>query len=248
MALALPLVLGFLLVLLRTGALVVAAPILSSKSIPARVKLAMSLVFSVAIFAAAGAPRVPLPGSFGALAALALSETALGLVAGLSSRLLLEAAQAGAQAASMSMGFGFGQVLNPNSNAESTSVGELYSTLALGVALALGLHREAVAWLALSVRQAPPGATVDVQSLASALVGQIIFGLTLAVRVGYPLFAAALLGYALLGLLGKAAPQLSLSNLGFGVTIVAGGGALYLMAPEGARICAQAAVRVFSRG
>ena len=74
MALALPLVLGFLLVLLRTGALVVAAPILSSKSIPARVKLAMSLVFSVAIFAAAGAPRVPLPGSFGALAALALSE------------------------------------------------------------------------------------------------------------------------------------------------------------------------------
>ena len=248
MGLALPWLLGFLLVLLRTGALVLGAPILSSKSIPARVKLSMTLVFSVAVFLAAGAPRVPVPQNFGALAALALSETALGLVAGLSSRLLFEAAQAGGQAASMSMGLGFGQVLNPNSNAESTSVGELYSNLALGVALSLGLHREAIAWLAMSVQQAPPGATVDVPSLASALVGQVIFGLTLAIRVGYPLFAASLLGYGMLALVGKAAPQLSLSNLGFGVTIVAGGAAVYLVAPDGAQLCAQAAFRVFSRG
>lgn len=248
MSLALPWILGFFLVLLRTGALILGAPILSSKAIPSRVKLAMALFFSVTIFTAAGAPRVAVPDTFGGLAALAISETALGLVAGLSSRLLLEAAQAGGQAASMAMGLGFGQILNPNSNAESTSVGELYSTLALGVALSLGLHREAIEWLALSVREVPPGGTVDVSSLASALVGQIIFGLTLAVRVGYPLFAAAVLGYGVLGLLGKASPQLSLSNLGFGVTIVAGGGAIYLVAPDGARMCAEAAFRVFSRG
>lgn len=247
MSLGLPWVLGFLLVLMRTGALVLGAPVLGSKSIPARIKLAMTLVFGVATFSAAGAPQVPLPGDFGALFGLALSETALGLVAGLSSRLLFDAAQAGGQAASMAMGLGFGQVLNPHSNSESTSVGELYSMLALSVALALGLHGEAVAWLATSVREVPPGATVDVRSLASALAGQVIVGLTLAVRVGYPLFAAAVLGHGILGLLGKASPQLSLSNLGFGVTIIAGGAALYLVAPDGARLCAQAAFRIFAR-
>ena len=71
--------------------------------------------------------------------------------------------------------------------------------------------------------------------------------MTLAIRIAYPLFAASLFGYAVLGLLGKASPQLSLSNLGFGVSIMCGGGALYLVAPEGARVCAQAALTIFSR-
>jgi flagellar biosynthetic protein FliR len=146
------------------------------------------------------------------------------------------------------MGFGFGQVLNPNSNSESTTIGEIYSLLALAVALSLGIHREAITWLAHSVQQVPPGATIDAASLASAMVRQIIFALTLAVRVAYPLFAAALFGYGVLGLLGKASPQLSLSNLGFGASVVAGGGALYLVAPAGAQMCAQVALQVFSRG
>jgi flagellar biosynthesis protein FliR len=248
MDLPLPLALGFFLVLLRTTAVVAAAPILSSRSIPARVKLALAGFLAAVAFSAAGLPRVALPTDFGGLAALAASETAVGLVAGLSARLLLDAAQYGGQAASMAMGLGFGQVLNPNSNAESTSVGELFAMLALGAALALGLHREAIVWLVRSVQEVPPGATVDVRSLAGALVTQILFALTLAVRVAYPLLAAAVLGYGLLGMLGKASPQLSLSNLGFAVSFVAGGGAIYLVAPQGAQLCAQAALAVFSRG
>lgn len=248
MELTLPMLLGGTLVLFRTGALVIAAPMLSSRTIPARIKLALTLFVTLVAFFGAGMPQVAVPASFGALAALALSETAIGLAAGLAARLLLDAAQYGGQAASMVMGFGFGQVLNPNSNTESTTVGELYSMIALGFAIALGVHREAVAWLAHSVQQVPPGATVDLASLASAMVRQIIFALTLAVRVAYPLFAATIFGYGVLGLLGKASPQLSLSNLGFAVSIIAGGGALYLVAPDGARMCAQAAVQVFSRG
>lgn len=248
MELALPAAFGFLLVLLRTGALVAAGPVLGARTIPGRIKLGLTLVVAWVAFTAAGMPRVVLPSSFTGLAALAASETALGLVAGLSSRLLLDAAQVGGQAASMAMGLGFGQVLSPTSNAESTSVGELFAMLALGVALTLGVHREAIGWLARSVIEAPPGATVDVRSLAAALSTQILYALTLAVRVAYPLFSAAVLGYGILGMLGKASPQLSLSNLGFGVSIVAGGGAVYLLAPQGAQLCAQAALAVFSRG
>ena len=103
-------------------------------------------------------------------------------------------------------------------------------------------------WVARSVQEVPPGATVELRSLAASLATQILLALTLAVRVAYPMFAAALLGYGVLGMLGKASPQLSLSNLGFGVSIVCGGGAVYLLAPQGAQLCAQAALQVFSRG
>ncbi len=245
--LPIPLVLGFFLVLTRISALIGTAPILSSRSIPMRIKATLSLVLSLVAFSAAGLPRIDVPSNFGALIGLVLSELAVGLAAGLSSRLVLDAAQFGGQTAGASMGIGFGQTLNPNSGADSTTMGELYGALALGVALSLGVHTEAIAWIVRSLKEVPPGGTIDVISLSSAMIRQVIFAVTLAIRVAYPLFAASLFGYAILGLLGKASPQLSISNLGFGVSILCGGGALYLVAPEGARLCAQAALVVFSR-
>lgn len=247
MDLSLPTLLGFGLALLRTSALIGAAPVLGSKAILARLKLTLSLAVAFAAWTGAGAPAVPVPATMGGLIALVLSETALGLTAGLSSRLLLDAAQAGGQAAGMSIGFGFGQVLDPHSNAESTSIGEVYKNLALAAAIALGLHTEAIGWVARSLHEVPPGGTVEVTSLAAALVRQVVFGLVLAVRVAWPLFTASLFGYGVLGLLGRAAPQLSLSNVGFAVSLLSGGSALYLVAPDAAQLCAEAATRLFTR-
>jgi flagellar biosynthetic protein FliR len=247
MDLTLPIVLGATLVLLRISALVVTAPVLGSKTIPARLKVVLVFVITWAVYLGAGAPPVAVPPTLGALVGLALSETALGLVAGLSSRLVLDAAQVGGQAAGMSLGFGFGAMLDPHSNAESTAIGELMKTLALGAALALNLHVEAIAWLARSVHDVPPGGVVDTISLASALVRQIVFSLALAIRVGWPLFTASLFAYGVLGLLGRAAPALSLSNVGFAVSVMAGGTALYLVVPEASWLCATAALKVFSR-
>lgn len=245
--LSLPLVLGFTLVLLRVSALVVTAPVVGSKTVAPRLKMALALVVAGVAYLGAGAPRVVVPEHLGSLMGLALSETALGLVAGLSSRLVLDAAQAGTQAAGMSLGFGFGQVLDPHSNAESNAVGELAKTLALGFAVGLNLHGEALAWVARSVHDLPPGSPVDFLGLCSALSRQVIFSLALAVRVAWPLFTASLFSYGVLGLLGRAAPSLSLSNVGFAVSIVTGGTALYLVTPEAARMCAQAALTVFTR-
>lgn len=244
---ALPHILGFFLVLTRISGLLATAPVLGSRSIPMRIKASLALALSILAFTASGAPQIAVPHDMLSLAALVLSEAVMGTVAGLSSRLVLDAAQFGGQAAGASMGIGFGQMINPNSGADSSTIGELYGALALGVALSLGIHTEAIAWIVRSLQEVPPGGTIDVQSLSSALIRQVIFAVTLAIRVAYPLFAASLFGYAVLGLLGKASPQLSLSNLGFGVSILCGGGALYLVAPEGARVCAQAALTVFSR-
>jgi flagellar biosynthetic protein FliR len=244
----LPLILGFAMVLLRTSALVVTAPILSSRTLPPRIKLALAFTLGLTAWFGAGTPQVAVPNHFGGLAGLVISETLLGMVSGLSSRLLFDAAQAGGQAAANSLGFGYGQLVNPNSGADSSVMGELVAALALGAALSLNVHREAIVWLCLSVREVPPGGTVDLMSLCGALIRQVIYAVTLAVRVGYPLFAAALFGYGALGVINRAAPQLSLTNIGFAVSIAAGGLTLYVVAPEGARMCAQAALQVFSRG
>lgn len=247
MTLGLAAVLGFALVLIRASTLVALAPVLGSRAVPARIKLAISLVAAIVSWTAAGTPSVVPPPGLVPLAGLVISEALVGMAAGLSSRLVLDATQAGGQAAAMSMGFGYGALINPHSGAESSVVGELMGALTLAMAVAMGLHREALVWLAASVREVPPGLGVDVQQLATGLIRQVIYAVALAVRVAYPLFAGAILGHSALGIIGRTAPQLSLSNVGFAVTIATGGGVLYVNAPQAARICAEAAVGVFTR-
>ena len=242
------LVLAFVLVLTRVAGVISTAPVIGSRSVPTRFKAALAFAVAIVAFSGAGVPQVLVPQDFFGVAALVVSEFVVGAAAGLSSRLLLDAAQFGGQAAGSAMGIGFGQMVNPNSGADSSTIGELVGALALAFAIGLNLHGEALGWVVQSLKEVPPGATVDVTSLASAVIRQIVFAITLAVRVAYPLFAASLFGYAILGLMGKASPQLSLSNIGFAVSLLCGGGALYLAAPAGARMCAHAAMTLFSRG
>lgn len=247
MDVSLPLVLGFTLVLTRTAALLGAAPLFGSHAVPMRVRAALVGILAAITFVAAGIPRVAVPPDFTSLAALVASELALGLTAGLSSRVLIDAAQSGGQAAANAMGFGFGQMIDAHSNAESSTLGELFMALTLGAALVFRLPEECVGWLVRSVREVPPGGTVEVASLAAALVKQLIFGVTLSVRVAFPLFAAAIFGYAGLAALGRTSPQLSLQNLGFAVSIGCGVLAVFFVAPEAARMCGDAATRIFAR-
>lgn len=247
MTLGLPLLLGFVLVLARTSALIVTAPIVSSRSVAPRLKVALTTVVAAVAWLGASTPTTLVPESPGGLIGLVLAELALGAGAGLSARVLFEAAQAGGQAAAMAMGFGYGALVDPHSGADSSVVGELVGALALAAALTLGLHREAIVWLATSVREVPPGSAVDVSVLARGLAVQLVAGAGLAVRVALPLLAAALLANVSLGLLGRAAPQLSLSNVGFALTITIGVAALYAFAPTAAHACARAATATFSR-
>lgn len=238
-------VFALMLVCFRCTALVASAPILGVRFIPSRIKLALGLVVGGVAWSAAGMPQVAVPDDVFRLTAMALSEVMVGLTAGLCSRMLFEAASTGGQIAGNSMGFGFGALLDPSSGAQSSAMGELYTALAFGAGLAMGLHREAITWLVRSVQQVPPGGVVDLASLCHALVTQSAISLALVTRVAWPIMAVTLITYGVLGLIGRTAPQLQLGNMGFAAAILSGGTAFYLTAPAAAQLCANAATQLF---
>ena len=245
--LVLPSLYGFALVLFRVTGLCMVAPVFGMKPVPARVRLALSLALSGALFLGAGAPPVAVPGTFLALGAAAIGETLIGLVAGSCARFALDAVGAAGQVAGLTMGLGYGSMLDPLNGQESTVLAQLLSYAALGIALALGIHREAIAWLAGSLRAVPPGSAVDYHALFTAVVTQALLTTALAVRLAFPIIAAATFGHALLGALGRVAPQLNLSNVGFSVALLAGGWALFLAAPAMAELAARQALASFSQ-
>jgi flagellar biosynthetic protein FliR len=236
---------GFGLVLLRTAGLCMTAPLIGVRVVPARIRLGLALTLSMAIHAGAGAPAVPLPSTLAGLGLAAAVETVTGLLGGLSARWMLEAALAAGHLAGLSAGLGFSALVDPISGVESNGLSQLLSAGAQVAALSMGVHREAVAWLARAAVTWPPGTTPAIGPLAAQVVGHGLLAIVLAIRLAFPVMAAVLLGHATMGVMGKMAPQLSLSNVGFSIALLCGGLGIYLSAPAIAEIVARAAVTAF---
>jgi flagellar biosynthetic protein FliR len=243
-----PTLFGFLMVLFRAGALCGAAPLYGMKSLPVRLRLALSVVLAYAAFAGAGFPPLASGMAVGPLVAGAITETIIGLSAGLAARFALDAASAAGQIIATSVGLSFGATVDPVHGAETTAVGELLSMIALGTMLTAGLHRELVGWLCRSVVTIPPGASVAIPRLAAAVVAHGISAVALSVRMAFPVMAAVTFGHVALGAVGRTAPQLNISSVGFSITILAGGGVFYMIAPAVAEMATRAAQEVLARG
>lgn len=250
-----PTLFGFLLVLFRCAALCSVAPLFALRTVPMRARMAIALVLAFTAFSGAGFPAFAPPGGgTGALVGAAVVESMIGLVAGLSAMFAIDAAGAAGQMASASMGLSYGSVVDPVHGADSTAISELITMFSVGALVMSGMHREAVAWLCRSVIQIPPGAVanvaggVDVASLASAVVTQAIASAALAVRMAFPILVAVFFGHVALGVVGRTAPQLNINSVGFSITILAGGGALYLLAPPIAELAARTAAAAFTGG
>ena len=230
----------------RAAGLVVSAPILSARTVPARVRIALALLVAFAAWCGAGAPSAAPPAHLGALAGAVAAESALGLVGGLAARFVLLAALVAGQLAAQAMGLGMGALLDPTSGAESSALPELVYVTAQAGAVALGLHREAVAWLARSALAFPPGAALGLRARATEVVWQAAGATALGARLAFPMLAAVLLGHVVMAGLSRTAPQIGLGTVGFSIAILAGGGAFYLVAPAAAELAARAAVSAFA--
>ncbi len=236
------------LLLLRTAGLLLTAPVLSARVVPSRVRIALAVLLAWAAWTGAGAPSAPPPEHLGSLAAAAAAETAHGMLAGLAARFVLQAALSAGHLASMSMGLGFGALLDPASGAESNTLSELVYTSAQAGAVALGIHREAVGWLARSAIAFPPGSDLSLRELMLKVIWETTGSAALGARLAFPMLAAVLVGHVLMAGIGRTAQQLNLGTVGFSIAILAGGGALYLVAPGAAEMAARAAVAAMGGG
>lgn len=232
------LVVGFVLVLCRVSAFVVVGPIFSARFAPGRVRVVIAFVVSFVAWVGAGSPHPP-----DTDLAVVARETGLGLVMGLVARGTLEAALGLGQIFSGQIGFAFASTVDPLAGHQSDAVSDLISFLALSLAVAMGLHREAIALLCASVQHLPPGADVDVAAFVGSAIEQLTGACALAARLAFPLLATTSAGYVAMGFIGKGAPVLGVQGLGFTIPVVAGGFALYALAPTAAELVARATLQ-----
>jgi len=197
---------------LRVSGLMVFAPFFSSAMLPMRMKAALAITITAVLYPVYS-PHLR-PFAVSEWPAMVGSEVVVGIAIGLATNAVIEAAQLAGQVLSIQMGYSLVNILDPNTQVESTVVAILHQGLAMLLFLSLGVHRWILRAVAQSFDYLPPGTALMTPVLSKALLHEGAIVLELGMQIAAPVLAATMLADFVLGLLGKASPQMPLMLLG----------------------------------
>lgn len=220
---------GFLFPLVRILGMFAAAPVLSNRAFPARIRLGLGAMMTFALLPALP-PSGLVVGSWPGMMAL-LQQMLIGIALGFTVRIIFAAVDLAGELIGLQMGLGFAMFYDPDNSAQSPVISEFLGLLATLIFLSINGHLMLLAVLGNSFEWWPIGAELFPANgwLAIARWGSTLFsaGLMLAL----PLIAALLVVNIALAVLTRAAPALNLFAIGFPVTLIAGFAMLLLSLP-----------------
>lgn len=220
----------FLLILIRVGALLVTAPVFSTRLIPVQWKIAFSLFFALLLL-----PLLPAlpeqPPTLWHWMSLAVEEAVFGLTAGFVTSLSLAAIQVAGQVLDVQIGFGMVNVIDPQVGTQVPLIGSFYQILAMLIFLLSNGHHQLLRAAVASFHAVP----LDRFTLAPALQPYIVQlysnAFVLGLKLALPVLATLLLTDVGIGLMSRAVPQMNLFVVGLPVKIMVGLIALLLSMP-----------------
>jgi flagellar biosynthetic protein FliR len=205
--------------LARISGLLLVAPVLGATMIPARIRLGLALLLTMAL-----APLAPLdirPLSAQGIAILA-QQVLVGAALGFILKLIFEAVAFGGHLVSQAMSLGFAETVNPGVGGTTPVLSQFYTMLVTLLFLVMNGHLQLIALLADSFRSLPVGE----QGIgANGLWGVLEFASHLfggAVRVALPALTATLVVNLGFGAIRRSAPSMNLFAVGFPITICLG--------------------------
>jgi flagellar biosynthetic protein FliR len=213
MDIALPKILGAVMIIgLRVSGLMLFAPFFSNAVIPPRVKIILVIAMTALLYPAFS-PHIQTL-DFSKWPMIVATETVLGLAIGVTTYVVFEGVQVAGQMLSIQMGYSLVNILDPNTQVESTVVAFFHQSMAMLIFLSLDVHHWILRAVAHSFEYLPPGTVTLNPMFAKAVLHEGAIVLELGIQIAAPVLAATLLMDLILGLLGKASPQMPLMLLG----------------------------------
>jgi flagellar biosynthesis protein FliR len=191
---------------LRVAGVMSFAPFLGSSTIPARIKIILTMIVTALLYPICDVPAFAFtPGGW---TRIALLEAALGLALGLCLQFALEAAILAGQLAGFQFGFSLVNVIDPQTNVDTPVLSTFYQLMTLMIFLQFNVHHWLFRGLTKSFEYVPVGAVVVSAATMKELFRDAT-GIWLAgVQIATPLLLATLLIDVMVGFLSKASPQM----------------------------------------
>ncbi|TBR08350.1 MAG: type III secretion protein [Lysobacter sp.] len=216
---------------LRIGAAIQVLPMLGGRGIPARSRLVLTIAISAALSALLPAP--PPAGVNAATVLSVLREFGVGIAIGLMLRLAFEAGELAGELISQGMGLASATLANPLSGASSTVVSQwFYLSFGL-IFFTVNGHLALIQLLFDSYAGMPIGTPIhDLPAFLGAVPAFFGVALRTGLLLALPVMMALMAVNVAIGVLSRAASQLSPMSLGFPVALLVGMLLLTLLARE----------------
>jgi flagellar biosynthetic protein FliR len=209
----------FLIVTARVAGFVGAIPVFAGAQTPVRLKTGLVIATTLVLFPVmmGNLPKFvfsPLP-----FFLLVLSETLLGTLIGLISRLIFTSVEFGATVIGYQMGFAASNVFDPQGERQVPLVSQFQNVFAILIFLALNGHHHFLRAAVRSYELLPPG-KLNLSGEAVPYLMQLASHMfTLGVLFSAPVLAVLLFSGLILGILARVFPQLNVFLLSFPLNI-----------------------------
>jgi len=206
---------------IRIGAMFLVAPVFSSRTVPVRIRIMLSVLVTVILL-----PNLPFTEIYEPLSPqgilLVFQQIAIGVVMGLILQIVFAALIMAGQTMATTMGLGFASSVDPQNGVQVTMLGQLYLMLGTLYFLAMDGHLLLLEVMANSFIYLPVGSPLN----GGQIFGDIaLFTAELflaAVLLSLPVMVGVLLVNLAFGVITRAAPQLNIFAVGFPTTMLAG--------------------------
>ncbi len=210
---------AFVIVLTRVAAVLFMMPLLGTRYVPTLVKIGLALVISLILL-----PLVKVEVSAAlfepvGFAWYLIAELMLGLILGLTMKLIFAGIQLAGEFMGYQMGLAMASLFDPQSGTNNTVTAEFLYLVALLFFLALNGHHWFFRALVESFREVEPGVLLIRTGLYEYLLQLSGKMFVIAIKLVAPVMAIVLFVHMALGLTAKMVPQINLLMASFPLTI-----------------------------
>jgi flagellar biosynthetic protein FliR len=218
----------FTLVLARTSALVMTAPIFGSVAVPRQARALLAVTMSLLVTPVYLGTTLPPLDNLPEFGRLLINEVLIGLLLGLGVSILFSGIQIAGQIVSQMSGLSLADVFDPGFDEEASVFSQLFYFLTLAVFVAVGGHRILTQALLETFAWAPPGHAALGDNFVDVVTNIATQSFALGIRASAPLLAALTLATLVLGLISRTLPQINIIAIGFGLSSMILMGVLFL--------------------
>ena len=212
----------FILLTMRTGGILMTAPIFSHKSIPRRIAVGMTLGLTVVLMPLMADTVLPQSETIIGLIILCLKEVLVGIIIGLVFTIIFLGIRLAGSIVGYQIGFAMVNVVDPSSPEPVSIIGEFWYLLATLIFLIINGHHIIIGSLVDSFRLIPLASAAPTGAVGEWFIKYSAFVFVLAIKFAAPVIITVFLTEAAMGILARTMPQMNIFIVGFPLKIFVG--------------------------
>jgi flagellar biosynthetic protein FliR len=211
----------FMLTFARVGTLVMLLPAIGDRMIPSNLRLGFALLVSLVLFPVIRGILPPI-GSTTATIGTLIGEIVVGLIIGLSARMIITALQTAGTIIAQQIGLSYAMTVDPSFGGQDAAMSNFLNLLGLTLIFATDLHHLAITAIRDSYAVLPPVGVPETGDVARLGISALARGFALSVQVAAPFIVFGMLLNIGLGVLSRLMPQIQVFFVGVPLSVIVG--------------------------